>query len=577
MKSAVLYLATGTLFLISFVSCHKSGTTGGGGGTDIVTIGVAGRVLDENKLPLSGVQIEAGTVKTMTDVNGKFTLNSAQFKNDAAFVKLTKTGYFTGFRTFTPTENATNNVEVTLIKKNVVGNFNSANGGQVSVSSGGSINFPASGLVNASSNAAYSGTVEVAAFFINPTSPDFRTLLPGDLRGINAAGKQVGLESFGMMAVELNGAGGEKLQLAAGKQATITFPIPASLISKAPVSIPLWSFDESTGQWKEEGAATKQGSNYVGTVNHFSFWNCDLSIPAITFTAIIQDKQNQILPGVAVHIRRPNGSTGYGITDANGKVGGLIPSNENLKMIVFSGCASDSVNIGPFTSNQDLGVIHVNGNNPTIAVVFSGTAVNCSGGPVTNGYVNILIEGANHRAAINNGSFTYTLNRCNSISVSAQLIATDIDANKQSTPTNFTVTSGNVNAGQLNTCITLTNYINFTVNGVAYTMTPPSDSLTATVQFIMQTRILGQNIGGTLRYYDLGTLASGTGTTVIDGLTILVGNNYYFKRDTVRINLTFTEFGGSGQYLAGTFSGTLRDSINRTNVPVTSNFRVRRY
>jgi hypothetical protein len=35
----------------------------------------------------------------------------------------------------------------------------------------------------------------------------------------------------------------------------------------------LWSFDEAKGLWKEEGQAIKTGSNYVGDVSHFSFWN----------------------------------------------------------------------------------------------------------------------------------------------------------------------------------------------------------------------------------------------------------------------------------------------------------------
>ena len=40
--------------------------------------------------------------------------------------------------------------------------------------------------------------------------------------------------------------------------------------------MPLWYFDEQKGMWVEEGVATKQGNQYVGTVNHFTDWNCDI-------------------------------------------------------------------------------------------------------------------------------------------------------------------------------------------------------------------------------------------------------------------------------------------------------------
>jgi len=575
-KSKLSTLACILLLLISGITCNKGGTVCCG--PQSVSLTIAGRVLDQNKIPLSNVQAETGGQTVTTDVNGNFTLNNVTGNKDGTVVKLSRAGYFTGYRTFTPTANTTNYIEVTLITKNASGNFSASTGGVVSVSNGGSINFPANGVINASNNAAYTGSVTVSSYFINPAASDFRSILPGDLRGINSGGQQVGLQSFGMMAIELNGASGEKLQLATGKQAAITFPIPSSLGSQAPASIPLWFFDESSGQWKEEGAATKQGNNYVGSVSHFTFWNCDASFPAIQFTATLQDQQNHPLARVNVQLKRSNGSSGYGVTDANGKVGGLIPANESLKMIVSAQCSSDSVNIGPFSSNTDVGVVHVNAINGTVSATISGTVVNCSGGAVTNGYVNVLIGGFNYRANINNGSFSYMLDKCNNNPVAVQLVAVDVSATKQSDPVNVSVTSGNVNAGQINTCNTLTNFINFTISGTTTLMTPPSDSLTAIVQSVMQTLIEGFDIDSSANHsFRLGFLANTPVTVPIDLLKITLGNKFYVKLDGTSIPVSLTEFGGSGQYIAGNFSGNIRDSTNHTNVPITCNFRVRRY
>jgi hypothetical protein len=575
-KSRALTTAVIVLLFISGLTCNKSGIIGGG--PQNVTTSIAGRVLDQNKIPLGNVQVEASGKISATDINGNFSLDNVIVNSDNAVVKMSRSGYFTSYRTFTPTANSMNYVEVTLVTKTVSGSFSGATGGVVSVPNGGSINFPASSMTNTANNAAYTGSVAVSAFFINPTASDFRNILPGDLRGINTTGQQVGLQSFGMMAIELDGSGGEKLQLASGKQATVNFPIPASLASQAPATIPLWFFDESIGQWKEEGTAQKQGSNYVGTVSHFSFWNCDAPFPVIEFTAIVQDNQNHILPEARIQIRRPNGSLGFGYTDANGKVIALVPANELLKMTVIGQCSRDSLNIGPFSSDSDVGILHVNASAPNITATISGTVANCSGGPVTNGYVTIDFDGINYRANINNGSFNQTINRCNNNPATATITATDVGAVKQSNPLNINVTSGTVNTGQINTCVTLTNFINFTISGISTLMTPRSDSLDANVQFGMQTMIDGFDIDSSAnRSFRLGFLANTPVTVPIDLLKITVGSNFYVKLNNPIITVTLTEFGGSGQYIAGNFAGNIRDSTHHTNVPITCNFRVRRY
>jgi len=212
-------------------------------GSSFLTAGVAGRVFDEAGLPLANVQVQVEGSNTVTDVNGSFIINDLQLNKEREVVSLNKSGYYTGTRTFTPTANSTNNIEVKLTKKNVAGDFSATTGGIVYLSAGGSINFPSNSLVNAATNSPYAGTATVSAFFLDPTVSDFQKMMPGDLRGLDANDQPMGLQSLGMMVTEINGASGEKLQLAAGKQATITFPIPASLNSQAQATIPLWYLD----------------------------------------------------------------------------------------------------------------------------------------------------------------------------------------------------------------------------------------------------------------------------------------------------------------------------------------------
>ena len=148
-------------------------------------------------------------------------------------------------------------MRVKLIPKSISGNFSGSLGGTINLSNGSKLVMPASAVVDGAGNP-YTSTVDVAMTWIDPTSTDLPYIMPGDLRGITTGGEERGLQTFGMIGVELTGAGGVPLKIANGKSAELSFPIPAALSSTAPASIDLWHFDELTGRWKQEGQATKK-------------------------------------------------------------------------------------------------------------------------------------------------------------------------------------------------------------------------------------------------------------------------------------------------------------------------------
>jgi len=118
----------------------------------------------------------------------------------------------------------------------------------------------------------------------------------------------------------------------------------------------LWSVDETTGLWKQEGNATKGADYYEGDVSHFSFWNCDVSSQTVFLEMTIVTAEGP-LSHVQVKLTRPNGSSSYGYTDSSGHVGGQVPKNEALTLQVLNTCnqAIYTQNIGPFSANASLG------------------------------------------------------------------------------------------------------------------------------------------------------------------------------------------------------------------------------
>ena len=431
-----------------------------------VTASVAGNVIDLNNAPVSGASVAAGTSTTTTDANGQFTLKDIELYKDAGFVTVTKTGYFTGSRTFLVNGNTTNNIKIQLLPKTVSGTIASSSGGNVDVTGGAKINFTTSSFVNEASNTAYSGDVAVAGYYLNPADPNFREYMPGDLRGVSTTSREGILKSFGMLSVEMNDAGGQKLQLATGKTATITIPIPSAMQAAAPATISLWYFDETKGIWKEEGNATKQNTNYVGTVSHFSFWNAGEQGADVQLDATFKnDSTGVALTNKLVAIISVNFGTTKGYTDNNGKISGLVPANEALVLKVSDDCGETiySKNIGPFSTDTDLGNVNVPWRSSCFlaTVIVSGTVVNCNNAPVTNGYVQIATNNNRFTKAINNGSFSISYNYPSN-SGAGTLTAYDVGSGDSSIPVPINISGGSIDIGQVRACQLLSPVADFT-------------------------------------------------------------------------------------------------------------------
>jgi hypothetical protein len=573
------------LFVILYLSCNKTETPDPKKPyvPEYITATVSGRVTDDAGKPVIGALVKAGSASATTDVDGAFTIADVSIDKQAAFIKVEKEGFFLGTKTFVATAGKNNPTAIRLIKKTLAGNITGSGGGTVTVpSNGGVIDFEANSVINPAGNTAYTGTVAVHAFFINPEASDFADIMPGTLRGITTANEETGLQSYSMMAVELTGAGGEKLQLAPGKNATLHFPIPASLQAEAPATIPLWSLDENTGLWKEEGKASRKGNEYIGMVSHFSYWSGNGPFPVIEFTGIIRNQQGNNVDGAKVVISMTLGNStipGSGFTNGDGVITGKIPANKTLQLKIYNKCGTLLLtqNIGPFATTADLGVITVN--SSTSQVTFSGSVKNCFNEPVTNGFVTVKLDDIYNNIPVTNGSFSKTITRCSNSSVTATLTA--FDATKQQTgpEVNIAVSGNTVNAGTLVACgSTADTYIRYTLNGVGYQLQPPADTLyfhpppSGTVAGVFGIRQGKQ-------YEDLVFMWTGPlapGIHPLFNIEILHGgyNPIYYKHGDVNVDLS--EYATtSGGYVSGAFSGTVRDSAGAT-FPINCSFRVKR-
>jgi hypothetical protein len=494
MKKSLLSPAGVSFLLLSLVvflsvGCQRDLDDPAGGDSanpvndnEMVTGSVTGIVVDENNRPVVGAAVASGASTTTTDRYGSFSFTNISLSKTNGKVKVTRAGYFTGYRTFVSVAGRNNNVRIKLIPKTNAGNFAGSAGGTINITGGGKLVVPAAAVTDASGNA-YTGSVDVAMTWIDPTSADLPNIVPGDLRGIITNGEERGLSTYGMLGVEMTGAGGQSLKIATGKTAELTFPIPATLQGSAPATIDLWHFDEATARWKQEGTATKTGSNYVAQVSHFSFWNCDAPFPLIDLCMTLVNPNNQPLNNVQVRIKRTvNNTYGYGRTDQAGNLCGKVPKDEALVLEVVDQCNAViySQNTGPFSANTSLGNITVTipaSNN----LIITGTVTNCAGANVTNGAAVIYMEGGNYYSVpVTNGTFSLNLLRCNGGAVNFSVLGVDYTALQQSAPVSGTGTTGTVNAGTLQACGTsAVQFIEFLVDGTPVSFAAPPDDITS--------------------------------------------------------------------------------------------------
>ena len=589
---AVLFFAACQKNINEFIDSNNNNPQPGPDLTTKVRSTISGFVTNENDVPVVGAVVKAGSITTLTDEYGYFVIRNANVVKNAAVVTVTKPGYFKGIKTYQGVDGKSVFFRVKLIPKNTVGVINSATGGNVTMSNGMIVALPANAVVVASTSAPYSGNINVSAYWIDPTAVDLDRVMPGDLRGLDKNNSLKVLTTFGMVAVELSADNGSLLQIAEGKKATLTFPLPAAANSAAPASIALWSFDEDRGLWVEEGTANKVGNTYVGEVSHFSFWNCDQPDEYVYFDCTILDADGQPLPYVWVKLTVVSNpwNSRYGYTDSSGYVGGIVPANETLKLEVFTNYScNSSVYTQEFsTTSSDLSLGNLLVPNTTLSqATVTGTVNDCNNTPVTNGYLILLSGNVPYRYELSNaGSYSFTKLLCSGAET-VTLIGEDVNSGQQSTPLSYLLNNGANNVPLIQACgVSIDQFINYSINGVNYNMSYPVDSVFSFPN--PQTSPPRIEVHGS-------SATNGGGSTTLSYLSfyfsdagIAAGSTQnllgFYTRDITEsstipspIAVNITEYGNVGEYIAGNFNGALMGAAPTFTIyNITCSFRIRR-
>lgn len=302
-------------------------------------IALSGIVRDASGTPIEGVSIVSGSSAATTNTDGFFEFDQIQVvsvQNDRSVVRFSKAGYFDVVRSMDADDAEGASWEVVMCKKEnndftSIKTYSSSSN-QTLQAGEMKIDMPQDGYKVDGTGLSYTGKVKSEMVYLDPNNERFSEMMPGgDLAAVRSDNSSAQLVSYGMTDLNMYAENGDKLQLKDGSKAKLTFPIPAGMGENPPASIPLWSFNEKTGLWEEEGSAALQGNVYVGEVAHFSWVNLDYPEKQGTVYGYVKDDTGKVLPGVRLSIGQLLAST---VSKSDGYYSHEVPANTAFSITV---------------------------------------------------------------------------------------------------------------------------------------------------------------------------------------------------------------------------------------------------
>lgn len=537
---------------------------------------VRGFVQDVDGNPIQSALVSTGSKTFTTDEDGMFELTEAPFTGDFCYVKAQKQGYFTASTTVHGQKSSEYEINLIMVAQNNIQTFNATQAKTISLQSGAKVDFPANAIKNLDGTP-YTGQVNVAIDHINPDDENFSLLIPGgDLRAYTAQGENAQLYSYGMLNVELKDNGGNYLQLADGKEATLSIPVPSNTEITSPATIPLWYFDENKGVWIEEGRAKLQNNIYTGTVTHFTPWNID--IPLIDLARVkgkFVDCEGNPVKGFRLRVGQSHifGDNGGDFEQTIPAMG--VASELTVYSFIQKKYFDLNISIPPLTNNQvyDLGTVKL----PCLTQVEA-EIVDCDNNPF-KGSLSMKIEGKVTRQIITDGKFNLTLFDIGNKDVELTFKSVNI-AEKVTKTITLPANGTKADLGTIIACPPTQTALYFsfdyfdgtTTKSVSFdnieiataflrTPMPPSTlKLVIQVKELEWKKALG---GGATLYLKDSSLGTHTIDSIVplsqDGMEIFepdiktnsMGMHFHF----LTLNTTLTEFGKVGEPVRGTFTG----------------------
>ena len=381
--------------------------------TNAISGSVVGVIFDDSSdhNPISGARVTIGDEEIITDQSGEFVFEDIMLYGSGSFITIEKEGFFGGSHKFNAFENGVHNIDIQLISREVSGSTRTNLGGPITVGTA-VVDLPPGNYQ--SDSGTYEGDMNIYAKWLDPTNEVVFSAFPGNLTGVTDEAQLKALASFGIIIIEIEGAQGQNLQLPEGTTALVTMPIPEIVREFAPDEIELWSFDETSRNWMEEGLASKVDDNYHADVSHFSIWSLNQSFDPVTLTSQLNIEG---LPAINQRLKiiDPDGEfITFTDTNSEGWFSVEIPQGNALNLIIDGDCINTPYNTtidAQFDSTPHA--VPINLTAMTDDFTLTGRVVDCDGVGVDQAWVRVRYQNDNELLRTDaGGNFSLDQSRC---------------------------------------------------------------------------------------------------------------------------------------------------------------------
>jgi hypothetical protein len=247
-----------TLYLLA--SDRKGGIKQGRLTLNVGTDGVffSGLVTGPDGMPIAGAMVNINDATLATDRHGVFSMLAAEDVNDRYVVTVMKPGFVPQSRILDDGVGATSwhlvPAQVTMVDPRR--NINILERGRGAAH----LRIAADSLVDESGNPPR-GPVNVTLATLDPDAAP----LPGNDGGIDAAGREVIINQFGGVYLDVRDGAGRRFMLRPGARARVSIPVAQSRLragTRPPHDIDMWAYDGLSGLWQPRGSAKLTGLVY---------------------------------------------------------------------------------------------------------------------------------------------------------------------------------------------------------------------------------------------------------------------------------------------------------------------------
>lgn len=253
---------------------------------------VTGRVTDTAGLSVFNATVEVyqnGQLVSddqITDPEGNFSLTLNALEKYS--LRIASVGFaYQVVPVSTPKEDSRIFVDITIIKRGEVITISESGKSLQTGVNGAAVTVDKDDFVDANGNPV-TGDIQLTITPVDVSRAATLLAFPGSFTGVSDDGDEPNdIISLGTVEYEFT-QNGQPIQLAANKTADIVIPMYARTYQdgtaiKVGDSIPLWSLNEATGIWLQEGTGqviasseSTTGLAMQATVSHFTWWNCDI-------------------------------------------------------------------------------------------------------------------------------------------------------------------------------------------------------------------------------------------------------------------------------------------------------------